>query len=153
MKENTRFFIKVIFAHVLTYTLCGMIFMNLFNYEPFFEQEGWRSLDSIIVGLAPVFQIIRGILYAIVFLFIKDTIYSKYGVLKLYVLMVIIGIFNIPEPVSNSIEGLIYRIPTEPFNVLIGGTLEILTQNLLFCIIVCTKWDELFAKIRNKKNE
>ena len=142
MKENTRFFIKVIFAHVLTYTLCGMIFMNLFNYEPFFEQDGWRSLDSIIVGLAPVFQIIRGILYAIVFLFIRDTIYSKYGVLKLYVLMVIIGIFNIPEPVSNSIEGFIYRIPTEPLNVLIGGTLEILTQNLLFCIIVCTKWKE-----------
>jgi hypothetical protein len=108
-------------------------------------------MDSIILQLTPVFQIIRGILYGIVFLLIKDIIYSKYGVIKLYVLMIIIGIFNIPEPVSNSIEGFIYLIPTEPLNILIGGTLEILTQNLLFCLIVCTKWRELKNKlIKNK---
>jgi hypothetical protein len=155
MKENTRFFLKVVIAHVFTYMLCGIIAMNLFSYWNWInEQDNWRGMDSIIIQLTPVFQIIRGILYGIVLLLLKDTIiHSKYGILKLFVIMIIIGIFNTPAPSPGSIEGFLYIVPDkdEPLRMQIGGMLEILIQNLLFCIIICTKWMELKNRI-NKKN-
>ena len=156
MKENTRFFVKVIFAHVLTYTFCSMVFVYFFKPGSFFGPDTWRIYDynNVGLGLAFVLQMIRGALYGIVFLFIKDTIYSKYGVIKLYVLIIIIGIFNIPEPVNNSISGFIKYIPSEPLNVIIGDTIPVLVQNLLFCIFVCIKWKDFFIKISNiRKND
>jgi hypothetical protein len=154
MKENTQFFLKVVITHVFTYILCGTIAMNLFNYwEWIHEQSNWRGTDDIILQLSLVFQILRGILYGIVILILKDTIiYSKYGVLKLYVILIIIGIFNTPAPSPMSIEQFIYqKIGDGPLNIMIGGMLEIMIQNLLFCVIVCTKWKELKNKMNKKK--
>jgi hypothetical protein len=154
MKKNTKFFLKVTLSHVFTYILCGIIFSTLFSYWGWIsENNNWRNINNdIIVRLAPVFQIIRGVLYGIVFLLIKDAIlYSKYGVLKLFVIMIIIGIFNTPAPSPGSIEKLIYIIPSnDPLIIQIGGILEIIIQNLLFCIIVCTKWGEIKNKIFKK---
>ena len=158
MKENTRLFLKVVIAHVFTYTLCGIIAMNLFSYWDWIhEQNNWRGMDDIITQLALVFQILRGILYGIVILLLKDTIiYSKYGIIKLFVIMAILGFFNTPAPSPGSIEGFIFMKPqpqdAPPLNILIGGHMEIFIQNLLFCIIVCTKWKELYYRIRNKRN-
>jgi hypothetical protein len=155
MKENNRFFLKVVIAHVFTYTLCGIIAMNLFKYWDWIqEQNNWRGMDSIITQLSLVFQILRGILYGIVLLWLKDTIiYSKYGILKLYLIMVIIGIINTPATSQGSIEGFIFIVSDKdaPLRVIIGGILEILIQNLLFCIIICTKWGELKNRINKKK--
>ena len=155
MKENIKFFLKVTFSHVFTYILCGIIFSTLFNYWGWIsEHNNWRNMSSdIIVQLAPFFQIIRGILYGIAFFLIKDTIiYSKYGFIKLYVLMVIIGIFNTPATSPMSIEEFVYIIPDNtPSNIRLGGLLEILVQNLLFCSIVCIKWNEVKNKIFKKK--
>jgi hypothetical protein len=156
MNENIRFFLKVTFAHILTYTLCGIIAMNVNNYLAWIaEQDNWRQMDDIIFQLALVFQILRGVLYGIVLLMIKDTIvYSKYGIIKLFIIMIILGMFNTPAPGPNSIEGFIYlKPPNEPLSIALGGTLEIMIQNLLFCIIVCTKWKGIKNRIfKNKKN-
>jgi hypothetical protein len=157
MKENTRFFLKVVIAHVFTYMFCGIIAMNLFSYWNWIhEQDNWRGVDSIIIQLTPVFQIIRGILYGIVLLLLKDTIInSKYGILKLFVIMIIIGIFNTPAPSPGSIEAFIYlksdiNSNSESLRFIIGGMLEIIVQNLLFCIIVCTKWKDIKSRIHKK---
>jgi hypothetical protein len=128
--------------------------MNINNYQGWItDQDNWREMDSIIFRLGPVFQIFRGILYGIVLLMIKEIIvYSKYGVIKLFLIMIILGIFNTPGPGPGSIEEFIYMVPKDvPLNIALGGTIEIMIQNLLFCIIVCTKWKELKNKIFNKK--
>jgi len=155
LKENTRFFLKVTTSHVLTYILCGMIAQSLFSYWNWIgEQTNWRKIDdSIILQLLPIFQLLRGILYGIALFLIKDSIvYSKYGFLKLYLIMIIIGIFNTPAPSPGSIEAFIYLIPSNaPLGVKIGGMAEILIQNLLFCLIVCKKWRELKNKIIKNK--
>jgi len=146
MKENTNFFLKVVIAHVFTYILCGVIASNLFNYFNWIhEQNNWRSIDSIVMQLAPVFQIVRGVLYGFVLLILKDKIiYTKFGILKLFIIMIIIGIFNTPAPSPGSIEKFIYLAPdNKPLRIQIGGMSEIIIQNFLFCIIVCTKWIEL----------
>jgi hypothetical protein len=148
MTENIQFFLIVVVAHVFTYTICGVIAMNLFKYMKWVKtQETWRSPDSPIMTLAIPIQIIRGILYGIVFLLIKDTVvYADYGIIKTFVIIVILGLFNTPAPSPGSVEGFIYLKPTkEPLRVAIGGMSEILIQNLLFCIIVCTKWIDLFG--------
>jgi hypothetical protein len=153
MKENICFFSKVVIAHIFTYVLCGIISMNLFNYWGWIHQQNnWRNFDSIILQLSLVFQIARGILYGIVFLMLKDKIiYSRFGVIKLFILMIIIGIVNTPAPSPGSIERFIYIAPSnEPLRVQVGGMFEIIIQNLLFCIIVCTKWKEIKNGIYKK---
>ena len=152
IKENTGFFLKVTFAHVVTYMVCGMIAMKLFGYLNWIaDQSSWRDMGDPVIMALPLFQIGRGVLYGIVLLLLKDSIvYSKYGIIKLYVILIILGIFNTPAPSPGSIEGFVYLLPSEePLRVKLGGMTEILTQNLLFCIIVCTKWKG--KKIRNEE--
>ena len=142
-KENIRFFLKVTFAHVFTYIFCGVIAMTLFNYiEWIAEQENWREQNDIMYAFALPLQLVRGALYGIALLLLKDTLLqSKYGMIKLYLIMIILGIFNTSAPSSGSIEAFIYLVPSnEPLGVKLGGMAEILIQNLLFCVIVCTKW-------------
>ena len=104
MTESIQFFSKVVFAHVFTYTMCGVIAMNLFQYKKWVKtQDTWRGMDSPMTALAIPFQVIRGILYGIVFLLLKDTIvYADFGIIKVFVIMVILGIFNTPAPSPGS---------------------------------------------------
>ncbi|WP_297994478.1 hypothetical protein [uncultured Clostridium sp.] len=137
-KEKRNFILKVTIAHVLTYIVCGMIFSQIFSYQNSLSDAGMRDMNSIIVGLAPVFQIIRGLLFAIVLWMIRDVFMNKkYGWLKLWIILIILGIFNTPGTAPGSIEGFIYLLPSnEPLSLQIGGMLEILIQTLTFSIIV-----------------
>lgn len=141
MKEKLAFGTKVTVAHVLTYTLCGFAAMFLFDYQSSVEAIGMRPLDDPIVGLAPVFQIARGALFALVLWLIRPAFLErKHGWLVVWAVIAIVGIFNTPATSPGSIEALIYLKPTgEPLNTSIGGTLEILAQTLLFSV-AATWW-------------
>ena len=156
-KEKLLFIGKVTFAHVFTYMLCGLIAMNLFNYGDYWtlNQDTLRSLDDPVYYFTIPIQMLRGILYSIVLLLIKDSIvYSKFGVLKLYVILIILGIFNCPDILPGSIEGFLHMAPNNDLmRIKIGGKLEILTQNLLFCIIVCTNWKNVKERILKSKTK
>lgn len=135
---NTSFIFKVTAIHVLTYIICGMIFCVLFNYKElmaldnavyFFKQD----VQSISIG--PVIQIIRGFLFGLVLLLFRDSYENKkYGWLRLWLIMVVIGIINTPSTSPGSIEGLIYT--QLPLELVIKGMPEILIQTLLFSILV-----------------
>lgn len=136
MKEKLAFGAKVTVAHVVTYTLCGFAAMALFDYQSSVEAIGMRPLDDPIVALAPVFQIARGALFALVLWLIRPAFMErKHGWLVVWAVVAIVGIFNTPATSPGSIEALIYLAPTdEPLNISIGGTLEILLQTLLFSV-------------------
>lgn len=144
-KEKRNFILKVTIAHVLTYIVCGMVFSQIFGYQNSLSDAGMRDMNSIIVGLSPLFQIIRGLLFAIVLLMIRDVFMNKkYGWLKLWIILIILGIFNTPGPAPGSIEGFIYLLPSnELLNLQIGGMLEILIQTLTFSIIITFKRKKL----------
>ena len=93
-------------------------------------------MDDPIVALAPVFQIARGALFALVLWLIRPAFMErKHGWLVVWAVVAIVGIFNTPATSPGSIEALIYLAPTdEPLNISIGGTLEILLQTLLFSV-------------------
>lgn len=137
MKEKTIFITKVTVIHVLTYTVCGLLAMNIFHYTSNMTEIGLRPADSLIVGLAPVFQIIRGILFGIALWFFRDTFAGKkLGWLKLWIILVILGILNTPGPGEGSIERMIYyESRTDMKNLTYGGMSEILIQTLIFSIL------------------
>ena len=72
--------------------------------------------------------------------------------LKLWAILVILGIFNTYGPAHGSIQGFIYLAPIEDMPVSASlGILETLAQPLLFSIVVCTNWKELKNRIFLKK--
>ncbi len=78
-------------------------------------------------------------------LVIKDYFIGKYGWLKLWAFIAIIGIVNTPAPAPFSIEGMVYtQLPLE-FHF--KGAPEILVQTLLFSYFIAKPKKE---KQRNK---
>ena len=53
--------------------------MTLFDYQSSVEQIGMRDTNSLIVGLAPLFQLFRGFLFGIVLWIIRDVFYRVRG--------------------------------------------------------------------------
>ena len=102
MNNNLRFILKITGIHILTYILCGIIFSTIFSYNSLFSMNGVDGLMKGVGGvstlLGPLVQVIRGILFGLVLLLFKDTFMGKkYGWLKLWAILSIIGIINTPE--------------------------------------------------------
>ena len=138
--EKFKFFIKVTVAHIITYAAVTIIAMPLtFSYaESMMELMGFKPLDEINMGAVLIGQIIRGLLLGIVIWWIKDSIIGKkLAWLKLWAILVILGIFNTYGPAQGSIQGIIYLAPIEDLPVSASlGILEIMVQPLLFSIVV-----------------
>ena len=148
--EKFRFFTKVIAAHVITYAVVTIMAMPLtLDYaESMMELMGFKPLDEISMGAVLFAQIIRGLLLAIVIWWIKDSIIGKkLAWLKLWAILVILGIFNTYGPAQGSIQGLIYLAPIERLPVSASlGMLEILAQPLLFSIVVTYQRKKKYEK-------
>ena len=132
-----KFILKVTIIHVVTYIACGMLSMALFDYQSSVEQIGMRDTNSLIVGLAPLFQIFRGFLFGIVLWIIRDVFLSKKnGWLIIWIIILILGVFNTPATAPCSIEYFIYCEPAlGTMKVELGGLIEILIQTFLFSIL------------------
>ena len=138
--EKFRFYMKVVAVHVITYMVVALLAMPLtLNYaDSIVELMGIRPLDEISMGAVLVGQIIRGLLLGVVLWWIKDSIIGKKLTwLKLWAILVILGIFNTYGPAQGSIQGFIYLSPIEDIPVSASlGILEIMAQPLLFSIAV-----------------
>jgi hypothetical protein len=138
MRTKLKFIGKVTMIHITTYILCGMIFSTLFSYQELFllgsAESFMRPFNGTSTLIGPVVQVIRGALFGLVLLLIKDYFTGKYAWLKLWALIAILGIINTPAPAPSSIEGIIYtQLPLE-FHL--KGAPEILVQTLLFSYFV-----------------
>ena len=139
-KEYLLFIGKATIAHVITYWLVAFIAMPLtINYIDYaVELMALRPLDEINMGAVMIGQIIRGLLLGVVIWWIKDSIIGKkLAWLKLWAILVILGIFNTYGLAHGSIQGLIYLAPIENMPARLNfGIFEIMIQVLLFSIIV-----------------
>jgi hypothetical protein len=142
-KEQLLFIAKATAAHVIAYIVVTIIAIPLtMSYaDSVVELMGFRPLDEINMGVVLIGQIIRGLLLGIVIWWIKDSIIGKkLAWLKLWAILVILGIFNTYGPAHGSIQGLIYLAPIENMPVSVNlGILETMAQPLLFSIIVTFK--------------
>ncbi|MGP3779815.1 hypothetical protein ACTWKD_13450 [Halanaerobium saccharolyticum] len=112
-KRFVYFTIRFILVHVITYIFIGVVFMNLQNYASAFVTmdafANFRSLDSTIVRMAPVFQIFRGAFFAfILYPFYNTLIKSDYAWVKMFFLIWGFSLIGSVAPIPGSIEGIIY---------------------------------------------
>ena len=132
---------KITIYHVVTYIVCGIIFSSLFNYSELFN-EGCMAyymypVDSTNTMMGPLFQVFRGMLFGVVLLLLRDYIRTeKWGFLKLYAILMVVGIINIAGAAPSSIEGLIYT--QVPLMVHLKMAPEVMVQTFLFAWWVST---------------
>lgn len=135
--------LKTIVAHTITYFLVGLVAFTVLNYTELYARPEvaayMRQTSDPIVALGPALQPIRGVLFAVVFYLLRDSLFGrKHGWLIMWAMLALLGIFSTFGPASGSVEGLIYTtIPaSDQFS---GGLLEVLTQSLLFAALL-TYW-------------
>ena len=140
LKKKSMFFIKVIAAHVITYFVCGLIAFNLFHYGDFVELIGFKPMDQISLWALLFGQLVRGMLFGFAILWISDSVIGqRLGWLRLWGVLVVLGVFNTYGPNMGSIEGMIYLDMSSfegvPVNSMLS-LLEVTMQPLLFSLIV-----------------
>lgn len=138
--------VKTAVVHTVTYFVMGFIAMTLFNYEARFAEPAlssfMRQLDNPLVRAGVLFQPIRGILFGIVFFFLRDRFFgSPTGWLYMWLMLVVVGILSTFGPAPGSIEGLIYT--KVGFAGIWGGMIEVLAQSFLLSLVT-------FLWVRNR---
>ena len=140
MKGKTfKYVLYVTMAHCLTYFICGVIFSAVMRYNWWWQQpvmsDYFRSFSGPASALGPLLQIVRGHLFALILIPIKDFLKEqKLGWLWLWLLFLGIGIWGAPAAAPASIEGMIYSKLPLPFHFV--GMPEVCSQTLLFSILV-----------------
>lgn len=110
--------VKTSVTHTVTYFIAGLVAMLVFDYEDAFNESAhFRGFDDPLIMAGPLFQPIRGILFAIAFYPLRSLLFSRpYGWLILAWTLIVIGIWSAFGPAPGSIEGAIYT--KLPMNIL-----------------------------------
>ena len=132
--------LKTIVAHTVTYAAVGLFAYTVFDYTARFAAPAlssfMRQTDHPLVTAGPLFQPIRGFLFGIVFYLLRGILFrARDGWLRMWVMLVFVGIFSTFGPAPGSIEGLIYT--TLPIKGQLAGLSEVLVQSLLLSIVTC----------------
>lgn len=143
--EDVRFFplaVKTIIVHTVTYFFMGLIASTLLDYGSWYAESylsGFmRQINDPLVMAGPLFQPIRGLLFAVVFYLLRDLLFGRRnGWLIMWVMLVFVGILSTFGPSPGSVEGMIYTIV--PFADHFKGWPEVMIQALLFSLIL-TYW-------------
>ncbi len=112
-----RYFWQVTYAHTIAYFIAGLFAVGVMNYKDLFATEIISSymhpVDSPIVALGPMLQIIRGIIIALFLLPLRKTFFEeKNGLLKLGLITIGLSVISTFGAASGSFEGFIYtKIP------------------------------------------
>lgn len=130
---------KTIVAHTVTYFVAGILAFTLFDYTARFTDPrlgGFlRPTDAPIVAAGPALQVVRGLLFGVVFYLLRVPLFSRpRGWLTMWLMLVIVGIFSTFGPAPGSIEGLIYT--TLPAGLQMGGLIEVVGQALLLSVVL-----------------
>ncbi len=150
-RDFWRFAWNVIVLHTITYVVFGIIFMLVNDYAGTFGVPGrgaeqMRPTSSIWVYLGPLFQPIRGLLYAVALYPFRQTILDlKRGWLALWGLLAIVGILSTSGPNPGSIEGFLYT--RTPILLQLRFSLEIYLQTLAFSILLVAWEKHRVAKV------
>ena len=141
--EKPRFIplaVKTIVVHTVTYFVMGLLASTLLNYGAWYAEPSLRSFmrqtSEPLVMAGPLFQPIRGLLFAVAFYLLRDVLFGKgNGWLVMWITLVILGILSPFGPSPGSIEGMVYTIL--PFGYHLKGLPEVVLQALLFSLLLC----------------
>jgi hypothetical protein len=107
--------LKTLIVHTITYTFTGILAFNFLSYDQAFsapELSCWmRQTNDPLVLAGPLFQPIRGIIFALAFYPIREILFRrKNGWLITWWLLVALGVLSTFGPAPGSVEGMVYTI-------------------------------------------
>jgi hypothetical protein len=132
--------VKATVTHTITYFGFGLLALFVFDYARLFADTElvhlMRLTTDPVVMAGPLFQPIRGVLFGVLLYVLRDAFFGRsWGWLRLWMVLVGIGILGTPGPAPGSLEGMIYtRIP---LGVQLRGLPEVLLQTLGFSWLLC----------------
>jgi hypothetical protein len=139
MKNNLKFISRIVVLHIFTYILSAITFTIIFDYNELYRTGitayYMKDYGSVNIIAGPFIQLFRGILYGVVLLVTKNSfINEKYSWLKLWIVMLILGLLN-PLTISpGSVMGMVYTQLSLEFHM--KTAIEAATQSLLFAAMV-----------------
>ena len=131
--------LKTIVVHTVTYFVMGLLASTILDYSTWYAGEVLRGFmrqtSDRMVMAGPLFQPIRGLLFAVVFYLLRDALFGrKYGWLIMWAMLVIVGILSPFGPSPGSVEGMIYSVL--PFSMHLKGWPEVMLQALVFSLLL-----------------
>jgi hypothetical protein len=131
--------LKSAVLHTVTYFLAGWIAFYLFDYQGLFASPSlagfMRPTDDAWVMLGPLFQPLRGLLFALALYPLRNSLFNrKYGWLAIWWLLVALGILSTYGPTPGSIEGLLYT--QVPLAAHLRGLPEVLLQSFAYSLVL-----------------
>jgi hypothetical protein len=129
---------KTIVAHTLTYVFMGVLASHFLDYAAMYARpdSGMRSFSSPWVMAGPLFQPLRGLIFASVFHPLRAFIFGRRnGWLLMAWMLIALGILSTFGPASGSIEGMVYT--PAPILLQLRGWFEIVPQAILFSGLLC----------------
>lgn len=126
-------------VHTITYFFMGILASTFLNYKEVFARPElicWmRQLNDPVVFAGPLFQPLRGLVFALAFYPLREILFGKKaGWLILWWLLVALGILCTFGPAPGSMEGMIYtRIPVRGQ---LTGWIEVVPQAFLLSVLL-----------------
>jgi hypothetical protein len=132
--------LRTMVVHTITYSLMGILAMTFLNYSEQFSRPAmasWmRQTTDPIVMAGPLFQPIRGLVFALVFYPFREILFKKkHGWLLMWWTLVGLGILSTFGPTPGSLEGMVYT--TIPIRNQLTGWLEVVPQAFLLSAVLC----------------
>jgi hypothetical protein len=131
--------VKTVTVHTVTYSLVGFLAFTVLDYGRLFTEPPMkvvmRQTDDPWVMAGPMFQPVRGLLFALAFYPLRDVLFDrKDGWLVLWLELIILGILSPFGASPGSVEGMIYTI--WPLWSHVIGLPEVLLQSLLLSVVL-----------------
>lgn len=132
--------VKTTVAHTVTYFVIGVLAFFVVDYPRLYSETELRflmrpSTDPVVMA-GPLFQPIRGLLFGALLFMLRETFFAtRRGWLRLWLVLLVVGIIGPPGPAPGSLEGMIFT--KIPLLVQLKGLPEIVLQTLLFSRVLC----------------
>lgn len=131
--------VKAAAAHTISYMFMGILASTAMNYREAFAKPEvacyMRQLSDPMVMAGPLFQPIRGLIFALAFYPLRAVLFGvKRGWLVMWWLLVALGILGTFGPAPASLEGFLYT--TWPVLGQMLGWIEVVPQALLLSVIL-----------------
>ncbi len=135
----TSIVIKTAVVHTVTYGMVGGPAYMIFNYPRLFAETElrfiMRSTTDPRVKLGLLFQPVRGAIFGIAFVLLRQPLFSgSGGWLTMWLVLVLLCILSSFGPNTTSIEGMIFT--KIPLRIHLVGLPEILVQSFLLSFVV-----------------
>ena len=130
---------RTVVVHTLTYIVVGAIAAAVLGYKDLFALPElscfMRPIGDRWVMAGPLFQPLRGMLFASVFFILRERLFLQdRGWLAMWWILVAIGVFSTFGPAPASVEGLVYT--RVPWPAQVRGLPEVLVQSLLLSSVL-----------------